>query len=158
MRKNAYPMGAARTSRGAREWPRASPLRSKHARLVDAVHKLGDLPVAEVPETPPISEGIGRCVWDLGLQLVPDVERLLLHAKLAVNRGVFYVREEPVTLRVLPGHFQRVTVVAVQIVGGVSRTRLNCGSLERNNRYCNNCRSYKQSIHFKPVRISDLLS
>jgi quaternary ammonium compound-resistance protein SugE len=56
------------------------------------------------------------------LQLVPDVECLLLHAKLAVNWSVFNVRVECVTLWVLAGHFQRVTVVAVLslvIYGGV---------------------------------------
>jgi multidrug transporter EmrE-like cation transporter len=56
------------------------------------------------------------------LQLVPDVECLLLDAKLAVNWSVFNVRVECVTLWVLAGHFQRVTVVAVLslvIYGGV---------------------------------------
>jgi hypothetical protein len=51
---------------------------AEHARLVDAVHQLGDVLIAHVPHAIPVLEALGRPASLLREQLAPVFERFLL--------------------------------------------------------------------------------
>src|SRR5262245_490887 len=88
-------------------------LRPEHSRLVDAIHQLGDVLIAHVPQVKPVLEILGRGAWLLFEQLAPDLERFLPAAELAIERDGFNTRVIRLLIRVLPLQSERAFVVAV---------------------------------------------
>src|SRR5262245_31544813 len=71
--------GGGRASTGSHARLRFCP---EHARLVDALHELGAVLVADIPELVPFNEALGRPARVFAEYLLPLLPRLLLAAEL----------------------------------------------------------------------------
>ena len=86
------------------------------ARLVDAVHHLGDVLIAHVPQAVPGLEALCRPILILREQFVPVFERFLLAAELAIDGNVFNIGVNRLLVQVQPTKLERVFVVDLQLV------------------------------------------
>jgi hypothetical protein len=86
------------------------------ARLVDAVHHLGDVLMAHVKQMVPVLEALGRPTAVLREQLAPVFQRFLLAAELAIDRDVVNLGVNRMLVRMQPTKLECAFVIALQVV------------------------------------------
>ena len=91
-------------------------LRFEHTRLSYAIHQLGNVLIAQVPQVVPGLEAFGRPARDIREQLAPVFLRFLLAAELAIRRDVFDVGVNRLLVRVEAAKLERAFVVALQVI------------------------------------------